>query len=249
MRLSVSGTYSSGKTLTVLALSHLTGLPRTVARTMREILPEAVPGKPLAECTWPEFLQLVMRRHVERAVHERLLGDGFVSDGSSLQEWTYGTLRVSEGVNPTATAHLAEGEAVPRTPETDFFEQVMIQYGVAFKQHVARTYDCFVHLRDELPIVADGHRPMNARFRRRCDELLLRTLDELGVPYHVVGGPVEQRLERITELFDLPRLIPTAEAVRRARADYDRQDLRLETERIRPDRPTEKSSYHTRGVR
>jgi hypothetical protein len=43
----MSGTYSSGKTFTSMALSHYTGLPRTKARTMREILPVAAPGKTL----------------------------------------------------------------------------------------------------------------------------------------------------------------------------------------------------------
>ncbi|MFF2149159.1 AAA family ATPase [Kitasatospora sp. NPDC058190] len=232
MKLAVSGTYSSGKTFTVMALSHLTGMPRTLAKTMREILPEALPGKALAECTPPEFLQLVMRRHVERAVHENLLGDGFVSDGSSLQEWIYGTLRVRAGINPSASAHLAEGQAVPRTAEMDFFEQVMVQYGSAFKQHVAKTYDTFVHLRNELPIVADGHRPMNDQFRRLCDEMLLDSFAEMGMPYHVIGGTIAERLQQIVKLFDLPALIPVDEAIRRAKADYGGQDLRLETERV-----------------
>ena len=72
MKLAISGTYSSGKTRTVMALSHYTGIPRTLALTIREIMPEAVPGKRLAEVTPAEFLQLMMRRHVGRAVHEAL---------------------------------------------------------------------------------------------------------------------------------------------------------------------------------
>lgn len=45
MNLAISGTYSSGKTTTTLALAYLTGIPRTHAKTMREILPDALPGK------------------------------------------------------------------------------------------------------------------------------------------------------------------------------------------------------------
>jgi len=104
MKLAISGTYSSGKTRTVMALSHYTGVPRTLAKTIREILPDAVPGKRLAEVTSAEFLQLMMRRHVGRAVQESMLGDSFLSDGSSLQEWLYGTARVIHGMNPSATA-------------------------------------------------------------------------------------------------------------------------------------------------
>lgn len=74
-----------------MALSHYTGLPRTKARTMREILPEAAPGKTLEECTAAELIQMIVTRHVERAVYEDKRSDGFVSDGSSLQEWIYGS--------------------------------------------------------------------------------------------------------------------------------------------------------------
>src|SRR3954454_6093694 len=108
MRLGISGTYSSGKTLTAMALSHYTGIPRTRAKTMREILPDAAPGKTLDECTASELLQMIMVRHVERAVHESRLSDGFVSDGCSLQEWIYGTVRVTVGVNPNASLHLSD---------------------------------------------------------------------------------------------------------------------------------------------
>ncbi|MDF2846706.1 MAG: family ATPase, partial [Oerskovia sp.] len=50
MRLAISGTYSSGKTFTTIALAHLTGIPRSAAKTMRELLPISVPGKTLEEC-------------------------------------------------------------------------------------------------------------------------------------------------------------------------------------------------------
>ena len=67
MRLAISGTYCTGKTTTSIALAHLTGIPRTHAKTMREILPEAFPGKTLEECTGPELFELGIRRYVQRA--------------------------------------------------------------------------------------------------------------------------------------------------------------------------------------
>ena len=60
MRIGTSGTYSSGKASTSMALSHYTGLPRT----RREIPPEAAPGKTLEECTAAELVQLIVIRHV-----------------------------------------------------------------------------------------------------------------------------------------------------------------------------------------
>ncbi|MDU7016005.1 MAG: AAA family ATPase, partial [Streptococcus mitis] len=62
MKIAISGTYSTGKTTTTLALAFYTGLPRTHAKTMREILPIALPGKRLEDATGPELVQLGIRR-------------------------------------------------------------------------------------------------------------------------------------------------------------------------------------------
>ncbi|MFE1442311.1 AAA family ATPase [Streptomyces sp. NPDC058739] len=235
MKISVSGTYSSGKTSTVMALSHYTGVPRSLARTIREIMPEALPGVRLAEVTPPQFLQLTLRRHTGRAVQEALLGDHFVSDGSSLQEWLYGAARVRHGMNPNATAGNESGPATTTPEEMAFFGQVVEQYGHAFKQHVKATYDAYVHLRHELPIAADGHRPMNNAFRATVDGMLLATLDELRIPYHVVGGSMPERLETIAGLFGWTPVMSTAEAIELARREYGRQDFRMEHERVPAD--------------
>ncbi|MGX1915382.1 AAA family ATPase [Streptomyces phaeochromogenes] len=232
MKIAVSGTYSSGKTSTVMALSHYTGIPRTLARTIREIMPEALPGLRLADVTPAQFLQLTMRRHTGRAVQEALLGDDFISDGSSLQEWLYGVGRLIHGMNPNATAQNKGGRRAEGDAEMVFFGKVVDQYGQAFKQHVKNTYDTYVHLRHELPIAADGHRPMNNEFRATIDKMLLATLDELEIPYHVVGGAMEERLETIAGIFDLKPVMSTAEAVELAWRDYGRQDFRMETDRV-----------------
>jgi hypothetical protein len=232
MRLGITGTYSSGKTITAMALSCFTGIPRTRARTMREILPDAAPGKRLEECTAAELIQMIVVRHVDRAVHENGLRDGFISDGASLQEWIYGSVRVTVGINPTESMHLSDLESVEKTPELAFFEEVMGELGKAFKRHVKASFDAFVHLPNELPLAEDGHRPVNERFRALSDEYLIRTLTELEIPYHVVGGSLEQRLARIAEIFDLPVVLDVDEAIRRASRDYAGLDVRSETERV-----------------
>lgn len=228
MRLAVSGTYSTGKTLTTLALSHYTGIPRSAAKTMRELLPLSVPGKTLEECTGAEILMLITRRNTERAVNESHLGDTFISDGSSLHEWIYGTVRVLVGINPTATATL---DTVERTPELAFFEEVITQLGVPAKQHAKAGYDAFVRLPVEFPMVADGHRPVNERFRVLADTMIQDEVEALGIPTLTAGGTVAERLRTITAHFDLPRVIPLDEALRRAEADYAAIDTRSELER------------------
>lgn len=231
MKLAVSGTYSSGKTITVMALSHYTGIPRTLARTIREIMPDAVPGKTLAECTPAEYLQLAMRRHVGRAVNEALLPGGFISDGSSLQEWIYGAARVVYGMNPSTTAGQPVGGAHPGG-EMGFFADVVGQYGHAFRQHVKATFDGFVHLRNELPLDDDHHRPMNDSFRAACDKMLLAALDELKIPYRIISGSLPERLESIAGQYDLPVVMPVVEAISRASLDYAKIDKRMERDRV-----------------
>jgi len=134
MRLAISGTYSSGKTFTTIALAHLTGIPRSAAKTMRELLPISVPGKTLEECSAAEILMLITRRNTERAVNESHLGDTFISDGSSLHEWVYGTVRVLVGINPNDSIDL---DSVERTDAIRFFEEVIDALGVPAKQHAA----------------------------------------------------------------------------------------------------------------
>ncbi|HEY5835749.1 AAA family ATPase [Streptomyces sp.] len=225
MRLSISGTYSAGKTFTTMALSHHTGIPRSPAKTIREIMPDAVPGKALTEVTPAEYVQLAVRRHVGRAVNEGLLGDSFIADGSSLQEWTYAAARVEFGMDPGAHT---DGPPPVKTPEMAFFEDVVAQLGHAFRQHVKESFDGFVHLRNEFTLGADGHRPMNEGFRAACDTMLLKALDDLAIPYIQIGGSVPERLTAIVERFDLPVVRSIDEATALAEADYAKVDWRLE---------------------
>lgn len=229
MKLSISGTYSVGKTITSMAVSHLTGIPRTSAPTMRELLPISLPGKTLEECNGAELIMLITRRIQGRAVAESHLPDGYISDGSALHEWSYANVRVKVGINPNDSVDL---ENVEMTDEVRFYAEVMKQIGVPARQHTKSNYDVFVHLPIEFPIVEDGHRPVNERFRRLAEQLLLQTLDELQIPVHVVGGTIPERLAKIVELFDFRQVVSIEEAVARAEAEYAQIDTRNELERL-----------------
>jgi hypothetical protein len=228
VKLAVSGTYSSGKTTTSIALSRLTGIPATYARTMREILPELLPGRRLEDCTIPELLQLGIARYTERAVHESKLPDGFISDGSSLHEWVYGKVRVLVGLHPGRQGSAAGFRSVA---ERDFFEQVMDAMGAVMRRHAIDTYDAFAHLPIEFPLAADGHRPVSEEFRARCDELLLDTLRQARIPVRVIGGSLPDRLGAIVRSFDLPTVMPVDEAIGLAHAEMSRIDTSDELSR------------------
>ncbi|OJF15804.1 ATP/GTP-binding protein [Couchioplanes caeruleus] len=221
MKLAISGTYSSGKTTTSIALSHLTGIPRTHAKTMREILPSLLPGRRLEDCTIPELLQLGMVRYAERAVHESHLPDGFISDGSSLHEWVYGKVRVLVGLHPGVREATGGFQSAD---ERDFFAQVMDAIGAVMRRHAVDTYDAFAHLPIEFPLASDGHRPVSEEFRAKSDELLLDTLRQAGIPVRIIGGSLVDRLEALVRSFDLPTVMPVDEAIGLADAEMSRID-------------------------
>ncbi|MFF3495292.1 AAA family ATPase [Streptomyces sp. NPDC002795] len=229
MNLSISGTYSVGKTITSMAISHLTGIPRTAAPTMRELLPLSLPGKTLEECNGAELIMLITRRIQGRAVAESHLPGGYISDGSALHEWSYANVRVKVGINPNESVDL---DNVEMPDDVRFYAEVMKQIAIPAKQHTKSNYDAFVHLPIEFPIVEDGHRPVNERFRQLAEQLLLETLDELEIPVHIVGGTIPQRLARIVEIFDFPQVMTIEQAIARAEEEYAQLDTRGELERL-----------------
>lgn len=227
MKIAISGTYSSGKTFTAMVLSHYTGVPRLLSKTMREIMPGLIPGKRLAEVSPEEFLHLVIARHIGRVECEIMQGSSYISDGTSLQELLYGEARLVHGINPSVGTK-ENGQYAADIP---FFARVLKEISRSLKAHVAKTYDIFFHLKHELPLTADGHRPMNADFRDLVDQRLLEILNEIGIPYVIVSGDVEQRVKTISENLNLKPVMSITEAIERATLDYKAQDLRFEEER------------------
>jgi len=230
LRLAVSGTYSSGKTTTTEVLSIATGIPRTDALTAREILVDLIPGKQFQELSGGELLALGLRRLEERIYSEAATGGSFISDGSVLHEWVYGQARMILGMNPGAPLLHRAVKRVVGIPVKPFYQQYMNAYGTVTKARTKRLYDAFVHLPVEFTMKVDGHRPVSEKYRTVSDRLLLETLDELAIPYHVVTGTVLERVATIVELFELPVVVPLEEAVRQA-ADRIRRGKEMVAER------------------
>ncbi|GAA3837882.1 AAA family ATPase [Saccharothrix violaceirubra] len=217
LRLAISGTYSTGKSTTTEALSVATGIPRTHAKTSREILMDIVPGKQVQELSAMELVKLGLRRFEERVQNESVDGS-FISDGSVVHEWVYGEARMRVGINPGASLPLRLVKTVVGAPVRRFYQQYMDVYGQLTKDRAKRLYDAYVHLPVEFDMESDGHRPVSEKFRRLSDDLLLASLEEMGLPYHVVGGSVAERLEKIVALFDLRLVMPLDEAIGIARS-------------------------------
>ena len=95
IRLVISGTYSTGKTTTATALSIATGIPLINALSAREILTEIYPGRRFQDMNATELMTLGLKRFEERIREEAILykeNSSFISDGSVLNEWIYGTV-------------------------------------------------------------------------------------------------------------------------------------------------------------
>jgi hypothetical protein len=230
IHLAVSGTYGTGKTTTTEALSIATGIPRTHAMTARQILVDLVPGKQVMDLSAAELMMLGMRRLEERIHHEAVAigaGGPFVCDGSVIHEWVYGEARMRVGINPGATIVHRTMKSIAGLPIKPFYQQYMNAYGGLTKNRAKRIYDAYVHLPVEFEMEPDGHRPVSERFRRLSDDLLVEALEEIGLPYYVVGGSVRERLEKVVDIFGFSVVVPLDEAIdiARERVRQDRESL------------------------
>jgi nicotinamide riboside kinase len=216
IRLAISGTYSTGKSTTTEALSIATGIPRTHAMTSREILMEMVPGKTVMELNAMELVLLAMRRFEERVHNEGVGVDSFISDGGCVHEWVYFEARMRVGINPGNAWWLGALKTLAGLPVKHFYQRYTDTLGLVTKARARRTYDAYVHLPVEFDMDPDGHRPVSEKFRRLSDQLLVEALDEIGLPYHVVGGTIPERLEKIVDIFQLPVVVPLDEAIAEA---------------------------------
>lgn len=213
VHIAISGSYGSGKTTIAEALSIATGIPRTSALTAREIVVDLLPHKRFAELSAPELFMLALRRFQERVQGESQLPGARISDGSVLHEWVYGQARMQVGINPGAPLlHRATKRVVGVTAKP-YFQRYLDAFGLVAKERAKHAYDVFIHLPVEFEMRADGHRPVSEQYRHVADQLLISVLDELEIPYHVVGGSVSERLTQIVDLLHLDVAVAVTEAV------------------------------------
>lgn len=219
MKIVISGTYSTGKTTLSLALSFLSGIPATRARTMREILPTAFPGYSLTQCGPEQLIELGMRRFTERIQAELKMNGTFISDGCPLQEWLYGSTRLKTGLNPAEDPEIVKAW-IEKNPEMwRNFHETIEGFGKVAKEYTKKSYDAVVHLPIEFPFSPDGHRPTSESFRLESEQTLVNTYRELGIAPIIIRGTIQERLRSITERLCLKNVMSIDEALRLA-IDY-----------------------------
>ena len=216
MKIAISGTYSTGKTTTTLALSYLTGISKTHAKTMRELLPIAYPGKRLEVCLPHELIELGIRRFLERCESECQYNNHFISDGCAFQEWIYGTTRLKYGLNPNEHLLKVKWQKLINHTSYEVFQETIEAFGLVAKEYVKNNYDVVIHLPVEFPFTPDGHRPVKEKFRTESERLLLATYAEWNIKPLVISGKLEQRLNKIVEILKLPQQMSIKEAIEMA---------------------------------
>ncbi|WP_304250865.1 AAA family ATPase [Limosilactobacillus gastricus] len=219
IRLVISGTYSTGKTTTTTALSILTGIPLINALSAREILTDLYPGRRFQDMTADELMALGLKRFEKRVRAETIAykeAGSFISDGSVLNEWIYGTVRMKVGINPGSTMPHRIAKAVMGIPFKPFMKKYLTSYGTVVQQHAKEWYTDVVHLPVEFPMDPDGHRPVSEEYRTLSDQEIRISFKKLGLAPFVVGGTVVDRLQTIVDRYHLPQIMPVEEAIKLA---------------------------------
>lgn len=192
-RIVISGTYWTWKSTTTQELGKLTWIELSVARWMREILPELFPWKKLEECNPQELLELWLARFWERVKQESLLEKKwFISDWSALHEWAYWHARQLESTGK-------DWNKID-SPEFHFW---MNTYGNTVKRYAKWIYTDIIHLPIEFPIPNDWHRPVSEDFREVANRTLLETWEKLWFRVHVVWWSINERINKIVDLLQL----------------------------------------------
>lgn len=218
-RLVISGTYSTGKTTLATALSIATGIPLINALSAREILVDLYPERRFQDMDATELMALGLKRMEERIRAETLAFqtyDHFISDGSVLNEWIYGTVRMKVGLNPASDFIHRVMKSVTGLPMKRFMKKYLAAYGQVTCLHAREWYTNVVHLPIEFPMVPDGHRPVSERYRTLSDTEIMKAFEELGFSVYTIRGSQKERLSQLIEYYQLPTVMPIEEAIQKA---------------------------------
>lgn len=219
IRLVVSGTYSTGKTTTATALSIATGIPLINALSAREILTDLYPGRRFQDMNSIELMALGLKRLEERIREEAVLYKdcgSFITDGSVLNEWIYGTVRMKVGINPGSKLMYRISKAIMGVAAKPFFKKYLSAYGQVTTMHAKQWYTDVVHLPIEFKMNPDGHRPVSEKYRVLSDKEIQKTFTDIGLEPNLITGSQHDRLKKIIELYDLPIVVSIDEAIKRA---------------------------------
>ncbi|MFT8425377.1 MAG: AAA family ATPase [Liquorilactobacillus sp.] len=215
-RIVISGTYSTGKTTTTTALSIATGIPMINALSAREILTDLYPGRRFQDMTATELMALGLKRFEERIrAEEQALSQygSFISDGSVLNEWIYGTVRMKVGINPGSTLPHRISKKIIGFTSKPFVNKYLESYGVVVNKHAKKWYTDIIHLPIEFQMNPDGHRPVSEKYRKLSDQEIVNSFKDIGFSPYYVKGSISNRLETIINYLELTKIMSIDNAI------------------------------------
>jgi len=176
VKISITGTHSSGKTTLAKLCSEKLGLKYVRGDTMRETMRKYFPGKTFETLTAREHWDLEVIGLKERISAEMLFSN-YVSDGCTL--------------NSIAYANAFLGKKILEMPDVDDFLEMATSN--------AKNYDVIFYLPPEIPLECDGFRPIDRDFRLHVDKLLINTSEKYN--FVQIKGTIEERIDSIEKFI------------------------------------------------
>lgn len=179
MRISFSGTFSTGKT--------------TLAAASYEALSERYPGKV----------------HLIREVARGVIAKGFQLDrGATVDSYVNYILAQLRAERESEAEHVLSDRSLldlipyvrlnadERIP--DYFVEMLEE--VVWRE--SRFFDVFCYVPIEFPMESDGVRPPDEAYRAAVDACFVDALREFGVEFVRVGGSIGERTAQVVELVE-----------------------------------------------
>jgi len=179
MRISFSGTFSTGKT--------------TLAEASYEALSERYPGKV----------------HLIREVARGVIAKGFQLDkGATVDSYVNYILAQLRAEREGDAEHVLSDRSlldlIPYVRLND--DEKIPDYFVEMLEEVvwreSRFFDVFCYVPIEFPMESDGVRPPDEAYRAAVDTSFVDVMREFGVSYVRVGGSVAERAARVVEIVE-----------------------------------------------
>jgi predicted ATPase len=173
-RVAIVGSFSSGKTTLVEALSQTLGLP-LLPEVAREV---AAQGFQLDKDASPETEALIfLKQYNNELATPEFVGDRSLIDVMAYAGWVL--------------------DHQDRRKEMALWDECVRLAERSLRSSYSHVY----YLPIEFPIVLDGLRPDDPEFQADIDRRIVRLLQGHGFSYRTVTGSVEERLERIESDF------------------------------------------------
>lgn len=183
MKIAFTGTHSTGKTTLINSIKDSiicspTISVKYVTEVARKIISRGFPLNNLA--TKDSYVNYINDQlNAERDIDNY---DLFISDRTLLDPLAY----------------MITNKSFPSPFIEDYFIQMMENVWLLEQSR----YDLYVYFPIEFPLVADGVRPDDEKYRAAVDKVILSTLKKYDINYVTITGSIEERKSQLIKLLN-----------------------------------------------